>query len=90
MASIRDMSSYTLKKWSDWSFIDLENNNRSRLVWYSYKKTNDNGNILVTPINRFRFDLSDSSLILERSYEPLGVLSAQLSKYSCVIIEEQF
>ena len=79
-----------LDKWSDWSFIEVEDGSKDRLVWFSYKDELQDKKMLKIPYHRFRFNILDLKLISERAYQPRGMLSAQLGNYSCVVVKRAF
>ncbi len=91
LVSIKQIDKITLQdKWSDWSFVELENKDKNKLVWFSYSDEIQNKKILKVPLHRFRFDDFKLKLITERAYQPLGVLSAQLGDFSCRIVRRAF
>ncbi|MBL43040.1 MAG: hypothetical protein CMM49_10330 [Rhodospirillaceae bacterium] len=91
LVSIKQTHKKTLKgKWSDWSFVELENKDKNKLVWFSYIDEMQNREILKVPVHRFRFDYLNLSLVTERAYQPLGVLSALLGHYSCRVVGRAF
>ena len=91
LISIKKINETTRQtKWSDWSFIEVEDGSKDRLVWFSYKDELQDKKMLKIPYHRFRFNILDLKLISERAYQPRGMLSAQLGNYSCVVVKRAF
>ncbi|PPR79910.1 MAG: hypothetical protein CFH01_00119 [Alphaproteobacteria bacterium MarineAlpha2_Bin1] len=91
LVSLKQIDKVTLRdKWSDWSFIELENKDQNKLVWFSYNDEIQKKEILKVPVHRYRFDHLNLRLITERAYQTLGTLSASLENYSCRVVGRAF